>query len=536
MPGRLELLDEPADAEVRRRRGRRRELVGGRAQVDRLHIGILVGAEQVLQPLQPFDERLAIVGRQQAGEALQEVAQLLGVLAHVVDVLGGCRRGDRSAVVEQCALGLADAIGDDCPDRVSAARPAAVRVHRARQQRRPVVEELADVAAAEAAGQLVVGAGAVGDDLAAQRLEVVAGLVAVERGDPLVPFDDLHVEVTRRAGEVAEGPHRRLGPGQHVGSEDGAAVAQDRTGAPHGDAQVVQELRVEIVEGAGQVDLDGRGEVGQHEAEPLDRRQVAVEGDARVDVPAPAVDAGDRQRDVDDVAVVRRTDMGGDELERIGSLSLVAGQRVDADEPAADDLVTNRDALLDGDGGDHLVIAVAALGTTRGGRQRGDGEHGADLGDVGEAGPQRSGRQLGREARGDHRGQRRHRCARPGQHEGVGAVLEAQTGLVQAAVERVEHGGRQRRRRTDDEAGADQVPQEGVGHLRGAAARDGRGHGPDTVAPVPRSLIVCSLEDSLGAHTGHRGHRDRAEVPRRRRARRRCARRRRAVPPGLPGR
>ena len=48
-------------------------------------LGVLVLAEVVLQRLQPPDERLAGRLRQQAAEALEEVAELLGVLAQVVD-------------------------------------------------------------------------------------------------------------------------------------------------------------------------------------------------------------------------------------------------------------------------------------------------------------------------------------------------------------------------------------------------------------------------------------------------------------------
>ena len=60
-------------------------------------LGVLVLAEVVLQRLEPLHERLARRRRVQPAEALEEVAQLLGVLAQLVEHLGGGRRGDRAA-------------------------------------------------------------------------------------------------------------------------------------------------------------------------------------------------------------------------------------------------------------------------------------------------------------------------------------------------------------------------------------------------------------------------------------------------------
>ena len=65
-----------------------RQLVGGLAQLGGVDLGVLVLAEEVLQLLEPLDERLALRRREQTGEALEQVAQLLGVLAQLVDVLG----------------------------------------------------------------------------------------------------------------------------------------------------------------------------------------------------------------------------------------------------------------------------------------------------------------------------------------------------------------------------------------------------------------------------------------------------------------
>ena len=69
------------------------EVVGELAELGQVHLGVLVLAEVVLEGLELGDERLAVLGREEAPEALEQVAELLGVLAQVVEALGG--RGRR---------------------------------------------------------------------------------------------------------------------------------------------------------------------------------------------------------------------------------------------------------------------------------------------------------------------------------------------------------------------------------------------------------------------------------------------------------
>ena len=155
-----------------------------------------------------------------------------------------------------------------------------------------------DVAGAQVGGELVVGRLPVADELATQRLEGGA-IGVVEDGDGVVPLEHLHVEVARRARDVADELEARLGPCQHVGGEDVATVAQDRARAAHGHAQVVEELAVDVVDRALAVDLDGVVEVGEDEPEALDGRQLGIERDARLDRRPRAIDAGDGEGRVD---------------------------------------------------------------------------------------------------------------------------------------------------------------------------------------------------------------------------------------------
>ena len=63
------------------------------AQRALLHLAVLELAEHVLHALELLDQRGDLVGREQAAEALEGVAQLLGVLAQVVHAAAAaCRR------------------------------------------------------------------------------------------------------------------------------------------------------------------------------------------------------------------------------------------------------------------------------------------------------------------------------------------------------------------------------------------------------------------------------------------------------------
>ena len=84
-PALLELLDELAGGEERIDGQAVCQLGDDTAQVRDVDVGILMHPEVVLQGLQARDERLASGRRVQPPEALEEIAEPLGVLAQFVD-------------------------------------------------------------------------------------------------------------------------------------------------------------------------------------------------------------------------------------------------------------------------------------------------------------------------------------------------------------------------------------------------------------------------------------------------------------------
>ena len=93
-PPPLELVAEPAHREQGVGVDHRPlvQVVGEVAELGEVHLGVLVLAEVVLEVLELAHERLALVGGEQRAEALEQVAELLGVLAEVVEPLAGRRR------------------------------------------------------------------------------------------------------------------------------------------------------------------------------------------------------------------------------------------------------------------------------------------------------------------------------------------------------------------------------------------------------------------------------------------------------------
>ena len=118
----LELVAEPAHGEQRVGVDRRPlvQVVGEVAELGQVHLGVLVLAEVVLEVLELADERLALArsGSSDA-EALEQVAELLGVLAQVVQALAGRVGRDGPPVGEHLVLGLLDAVGDDRPEALA---------------------------------------------------------------------------------------------------------------------------------------------------------------------------------------------------------------------------------------------------------------------------------------------------------------------------------------------------------------------------------------------------------------------------------
>ena len=134
----------------------------------------------------------------------------------------------------------------------------------------------------------------------AQRLELRRAL-GRERRDELVPAEQLDVEVADRAGERLDplelAAHVRAPPGLVHAVE----LAQHRAGAPHRDAQVVEELRVEVGDRPGHVGLGDPGQRLQHRRGGVIGARARLQRHARLRGHATGAPADGRDRLVEDV-------------------------------------------------------------------------------------------------------------------------------------------------------------------------------------------------------------------------------------------
>jgi hypothetical protein len=79
-------------------------------------------------------------------------------------------------------------------------------------------------------------------------------------------------------------------------------LGDDRACPSNGDAEVVEELGVDPIDGSLPVGGDGVGEIGEHGAESVDRRHLRVERNGRRSREPGEVDAGRRCRDGEHIA------------------------------------------------------------------------------------------------------------------------------------------------------------------------------------------------------------------------------------------
>src|SRR5262249_35737436 len=135
-------------------------------------------------------------------EELQQVAQLLGALAQVMQGFWGRVRGDRAALRGDPPVRLAGS-GAGQHSRGGTPPPRAVYVADLEQRLAPVVGDGAEPRPAQRRGQPPELAGAPPDEEGAQRLQIVRG-----RGDQLfgqrVEAEQVDVQVPDRRGRVAE--------------------------------------------------------------------------------------------------------------------------------------------------------------------------------------------------------------------------------------------------------------------------------------------------------------------------------------------
>ena len=193
----------------------------------------------------------------QRREELQQVAQLLGTFTQVVQRLGGRVRGDRGAVRHDPA--------ERAPGRAqgqlgrrgrTAALAGGAGVTDLEQRLAPVLGDGTEPRPAQRRGQPPELAGTAPEEEGAERLEV-----GRRRGHQLrghrAEAEQVDVEVPGGSGQVAEPLELGLVVLAQLGGQHRAEQLDRRTGAADSDAQVVQELGVDVAEHAVDVLLQG---------------------------------------------------------------------------------------------------------------------------------------------------------------------------------------------------------------------------------------------------------------------------------------
>ena len=303
------------------------------------------------------------------------------------------------------------------------------RVGQRGQLRRPVVEQPPQPGPAQRAQQGATIGGPPAREVRLERLEV-GGRGGHQPAGHLGQAELVHVEVADRGGEVAEPLELRLPRLPEVRRERRPAELEQRAGPPDRDADVVEELGVDVGDRAREAVAHLLEEVGQLGGEQRTRRRLGV---------------GHRgaRRPGRDRLVRGGLEQGRDQPPRTVGLLLVAAQRPDGDHGRRRGVAVG--GLVDVEAHDDLAVRVAQLGAAHQPSALVDDEQGADPGESSDVVPQRPVRQRARHRRpprspaGEHAHQG---LLIPHQLEplgaGLGDVLQSLTSTFQAPVERVE--------------------------------------------------------------------------------------------------
>ena len=249
----------------------RRELVRVLTEHLRLHAAILEAPEHVLEVLERAHDRLDHIAREQRAEQLEQVPQLLAALAQLVQVLVRARVVDPAAVAHHPPVHPADPVGRHDLDRERGAR---LLGRRRRGQCAPRLQRGGEAAAAQRTAHPHQLAGPALLEQRSQRRQLVGALAG-----HLVPLEQLHVEVAQRPGDRLHPLELRPQPRARRRRVHAPQLAQHRARAADRDPQIVQELRVDVVEHALDVRL---GDVRQrHQHEPRPPRPRACRAPAR---------------------------------------------------------------------------------------------------------------------------------------------------------------------------------------------------------------------------------------------------------------
>ena len=326
------------------------------------------------------------------------------------------------------------------------------------------------------------------------------------RCDEVVPFQQLDVQVAHRSRDGLDPPQLGAMALECGGREDAPQLPQDRPRASQRDAELVQELGVDVVEGAGQVRL---GHVGERVEQPegsLVRAHARLEVDLDLALDAARISAQHADGGVGHRAVHgREAQLGGDHPSRPVELLVVAEhpphmqlrpQRLRAAFAAG-----LRRLQLEPHG--RLLIGVEDVQVTDTGADARERQQRAHLDDRLEPVAQRPVGQVldevARAALGDARERRRPRL---GEHQRTSLPRELHTGPSQPAVGRVEDDPVRGRR-----------PVLGQVEPLGESSRSGRRRRSPAAA---RRRPLLARRDPIAGRTPR-------AVPRRRRPARRAA-------------
>ncbi len=264
----------------------------------------------------------------------------------------------------------------------------------------------------------------------------------------LVVVQQVDVEIPGRRGQVTEPLELGAEPGRHAGGQGVPGELERGPGPPDRDPQVVQELGVDVPDGAGHVGLQGVQQLQQHRLEGGPGGHVRAEVDTDlVGVGLGALARGGQGRVQRAGWAAVGPGRGGQQLADPLGLGLVSADR-DHPEPGRQPglrRLADR-GLVRPDPGDRLRVRVEdpevldGAGSPGGGQQGPDPGHRADgRGDgtgrqvVGQGRPGQPARWLADRAAG-----------RRGEHQfggpRAGHVLQGEPGPVQPPVERVQPG------------------------------------------------------------------------------------------------
>ena len=230
-----------------------------------LHGAVLVLAQVVLQVLECGDEGLQLGRREQRSVALEEVAQDLGLLAQVVQILGGRRRVDRAAVAAASAGStFADPLAGDRLDRLAGVGSSSAPGGSA-AQRLPGAQRGAGSACRAGRARSFARSRSRRRASSAR-----SGSSSAARSSPTCAASSGHSSSCTsrsRTGPVSACAHFSSSRSVRAGLRvvDVLELAQHGARAADRDAQVVQELRVEVVERAREVGLRDLAQPAEHE-------------------------------------------------------------------------------------------------------------------------------------------------------------------------------------------------------------------------------------------------------------------------------